>query len=78
MRFLALAFALLMGPVLHAQSVPDWAAAPPPAAAPADASEKRGPTLPPPPPINVPVDGGLALLALAGAGYATRRLGNRS
>lgn len=29
---------------------------------------------PPPPPPPVPVDGGLALLAAAGAGYAVRRL----
>ena len=29
---------------------------------------------PPPPPPQVPVDGGLALLAAAGAGYAVRKL----
>ncbi len=32
---------------------------------------------PPGPPPRVPVDGGLALLAAAGAGYAVRKLRNR-
>jgi len=55
-----------------AQSLPDWAApAPPPAA-----SSSSG--IPPDPPgtpaQEVPLDGGLALLALAGGAYAARRL----
>lgn len=32
---------------------------------------------PPPPPEQIPVDGGLALLAAAGAGYAVRKLRQR-
>lgn len=57
-----------------AQEMPDWAAphrfesAPPP--------EDDPPDLPDDPPI-VPVDGGLALLALAGAGYAAHCLRRR-
>ena len=45
-----------------------------------DATEFAGPGAPPPPPDApaVPVDGGLTLLALAGAGYATRKLRTRA
>lgn len=35
---------------------------------------QAAPPPPPPPPPQVPVDGGLAILAAAGAGYAVRRL----
>lgn len=57
-----------------AQSVPDWAA--PQAAAPAapSALNNVAPPNPPAAPAPVPVDGGLALLAIAGAGYATKKL----
>ena len=56
-----------------AQEMPSWAAPqeltddPPPPSAPS----------PPGDPSPVPVDGGLALLALAGAGYAAHRLRRR-
>jgi hypothetical protein len=61
--------------VATAQSLPSWAA-PSPSDAPA---ENMGPGAPPPPPPPppVPIDGGLSLLALAGAGYAARRLRGR-
>lgn len=73
-RLLALA-ALLAAPALSAQSLPDWAApslpthsdAPPPSLVPD----------PPGPPAGVPIDGGLGLLALAGAGFAAHRLRRR-
>jgi len=60
---------------VQAQSLPSWAA-PSPGDAP---SENMGPGAPPPPPPPppVPIDGGLSLLALAGAGYAAHRLRNR-
>lgn len=72
MRFLALAM-LLASPAL-AQSLPDWAAP--------SAPEVSAATMPPPPPgggggtvpQQVPLDGGLGLLMLAGAGYAARTL----
>lgn len=55
-----------------AQEVPGWAQ--PPSAY----ASSPPPALPPAPPaVSVPVDGGLALLALAGAGYAARRLRQR-
>jgi hypothetical protein len=72
---------LALSPLAGAQDLPSWATAPP---APADEvdggsppAEDAGPVLPPPPP-PVPVDGGLALLALAGAGYAAHRLRRRA
>ena len=74
MRSLVLfvAAAAVSAPV-SAQSLPDWAAP----SAPASRS-----SAPPPapgggggaPPQQVPIDGGLALLAIAGAGYAARKL----
>ena len=75
-RFLLVAALLLAAGPLAAQSVPDWAAAPSSDASTVDSESKLGPgpPPPPPPPPGVPVDGGLALLALAGAGYAARRL----
>ena len=77
-RLLALAF-IVAAPAVMAQSVPDWAAPTPHAA---DAAVPVDPAVvaaaeaaqPPPPPPPVPVDGGLALLALAGAGLAARRM----
>lgn len=63
-----------------AQEVPGWPHYSPPAedpyaAGPYGPGPYPQPTPLPPPPPAVPVDGGLALLALAGAGYAARRLG---
>ena len=69
--FLLLTMALA-APAALAQSVPDWAAPAAPAAS--EAFDAPAAEMPPPPPPPVPVDGGLALLALAGAGLAARRL----
>lgn len=72
LRLVALS-ALVFSSAALAQNVPDWAAAPEAPAASED-NFGPGPPPPPPPPPNVPLDGGLGLLALAGAGYAARRL----
>ena len=87
----ALALALTLAPAPRAQSLPDWAAPSvyeaPPAATP-DGLASLVPCPPgqtddgsggcvPNPPTQVPVDGGLGLLALAGAGLAARRLRTR-
>ena len=58
-----------------AQTVPDWAA--PSGGVATEAPSNSGPAAPPPPPPippQVPIDGGLSLLALAGGAYAVRRL----
>ena len=72
-RYIALLAALLVAMPVTAQSLPDWAApsSPPPTfeEPPAEAV----PTLPGDP-TQVPVDGGLGLLALLGVGYAARKL----
>ncbi|MEM6783625.1 MAG: hypothetical protein AAF624_07810 [Bacteroidota bacterium] len=82
-----LAFLLLAIAPTHAQSLPDWAqpAQPTPYGVPEHETVVEdllplleeewmvGPELPDVPP-PVPVDGGLGLLALAGAAYAVRRL----
>ncbi len=78
-RFLLLA-AFLAAPIAafaagNAQGVPDWASPSVPEA-PMEASNIQAPTPPVTPPI-VPLDGGLSLLALAGAGYAAKRLRGR-
>ncbi|MEM6783264.1 MAG: hypothetical protein AAF624_05960 [Bacteroidota bacterium] len=73
LRLTVLAAVLFVALPASAQSLPDWAA---PQAAPATAPSaptEAVPTLPGDP-TQVPVDGGLGLLALAGAGYAMRRL----
>ncbi len=77
LRTLAALSLLLVAPVAFAagpQSLPDWAA--PSAAAPALPTDNfgPGPPPPPPPPPPVPIDGGLSLLAIAGAGYAAKKL----
>ena len=75
--FFAFALAFLFAGSAVAQSVPDWASS---STSTSEASEDNfgpGPPPPPPPPPNVPLDGGLGLLALAGAGYAARRLRQR-
>ena len=79
MRLLALsvAAAFFVAPA-SAQSVPGWAAPTAPSGPSAPPAEAQ--MMPPPTPgggttpTQVPLDGGLALLALAGAGYAARKL----
>ena len=68
----------LFATTVQAQGLPDWAA-PSGSSTPvaSDAGFGPGPPPPPPPPPPVPIDGGLSLLALAGAGYAAHRLRNR-
>lgn len=73
LRTLALAVPLALAAPSLAQSVPDWAA---PSSPPAPTTAAAPPT---PPgggaaPSQVPIDGGLGLLALAGGAYAIRRL----
>ncbi|MEM8556258.1 MAG: hypothetical protein AAGG50_00285 [Bacteroidota bacterium] len=80
MRSLRLAclLALVTVPVAGAQSLPDWAAPQPYVPVPDPEPLNAGPQIPGAPapagPAPVPIDGGLGLLALAGAGYAARRL----
>ncbi len=80
---LALAIGLSLPVVGHAQTnvqpLPDWLQ-PQATDAPGGTSSNFTPGTPPPPPPPpppVPVDGGLSLLALAGAGYADKRLRGR-
>ena len=76
LRFvLAVLAVLVIAPVAAGQSVPSWAE--PSASPPASARVPGGPPGVPgggAAPVQTPVDGGLGLLALAGAGYAARRL----
>lgn len=80
-RFLVASAALLVAPAALAAgpgSTPDWAS---PQAAPArsaGAEAVMAPPTPPPAPQPVPVDGGLTLLAIAGAGYAAKKLRARA
>jgi hypothetical protein len=76
LRSLLAVFLLSLSASATAQEVPDWAAPVTPAAPAADAALL--PPDPPAPPPPVPLDGGLGLLALAGAGYAARRLRQRA
>ena len=78
-RLLAVGALLFAAPAAFAEgpgSVPDWASP----AAPVAPAEPVAvvPPGPPPTPTPVPLDGGLTLLALAGAGYATKRLRSRA
>ncbi|CAN5613410.1 hypothetical protein BH23BAC4_BH23BAC4_16750 [soil metagenome] len=61
---------LVAAPVMG-QSLPGWASPSNPNSGPPEAANAPPP---PPPPEQVPIDGGLGLLALAGAGYAVKRL----
>ena len=88
---LLIALVLFVGLPAQAQSLPDWAApsvqsveagptdgglsslVPCP---PGQTNDGSGGCIPNPP-TQVPIDGGLGLLALAGAGLAARRLGRR-
>ncbi len=81
-RVAALAVAVLLAGMFvtdaTAQSVPDWAA--PGGGVVTEAQSNPGGGSPPPPPEvppQVPIDGGLTLLALAGGAYAVRRLRKR-
>ena len=69
--FLGIAAVLVSLPA-HGQSLPDWAE-PTPYQPPAASSVAPGPGLPSDP-EPVPLDGGLGLLGLAGAGLAAWRL----
>lgn len=76
--FLTLLVGLFATPLL-AQQVPDWAAPSsdnPYESAPPSVEAVNGPGLPGTP-TAVPIDGGLGLLALAGAGYAAKKLRDR-
>ncbi len=79
-RSLAALALLMAAPAAFAagpQSVPSWASPSASAVAPAGQASNfgpGGPPPPPPPPPPVPLDGGLTLLAVAGAGYATKKL----
>ena len=76
LRSLAALALLMAAPAAFAagpQSVPSWAS--PSAVAPTEqATNMMPPPNPPTPPPPVPLDGGLTLLAVAGAGYATKKL----
>ncbi|MEL6611756.1 MAG: hypothetical protein AAFQ53_06655 [Bacteroidota bacterium] len=60
-------------PTATAQSLPDWAA---PSSSPPAFEEQPAEAVPtlPGDPTQVPIDGGLGLLALLGVGYAARKL----
>ena len=82
MRFLLLslgiALAVVVAPSASAQetatALPDWAAPGPPPSYTSEAAAASAPPNPPSAPAQVPLDGGLGLLALAGGVYAARRL----
>ena len=59
-----------------ATALPDWAAPSAPIAQPGPSVESMGgpPPNPPGAPTQVPLDGGLGLLALAGGAYAAKKL----
>ena len=82
---LAGALALALSTAPSAQGVPDWAAPSAPTQSDGGGLASLVPCPPgqtddgmggcvPNPPTQVPIDGGLGLLALAGAGLAARRL----
>jgi len=76
MRLFVFALSLTIAGSVFAQGVPDWAAPIPPDERTVEPSSGTGGTPPANPftPAPVPIDGGLALLALAGAGLAARLL----
>lgn len=78
-RIVALLVLCVLGVEATTQTVPDWARSADGTVAQApDAFGGGDPPPPPPPPPQVPIDGGLGLLALAGGAYAVRRLRGRS
>ena len=81
---LALGFALALGVGSSASaqdavssSLPEWAAPSAPYEAP-DVDAMSAPPDPPATPDQVPLDGGLGLLALAGGAYAAKKLRERA
>ena len=78
MRLALLLLVGLFASPLLAQQIPDWAAPSPsnPYEATESTAASMGPGVPPQP-AAVPLDGGLSLLALAGAGYAAKKLRDR-
>ena len=75
MRLALLVLVGLFASPLLAQQLPDWAA--PSSSNPYEESESTAAAADPgvpPQPAAVPLDGGLGLLALAGAGYAAKKL----
>ena len=80
MRFLILSLGIALAVVVPSASaqetataLPDWAAPGPPPSYTSEAAVSTPPN-PPSAPAQVPLDGGLGLLALAGGVYAARRL----
>ena len=71
---LVLLFAADAAAAAGPQSLPDWASPSAASATPAAPLAEVAPPTPPGPPPPVPVEGGLVLLAIAGAGYATKKL----
>ena len=68
---------IAVAPSAHADDtggLPSWAAPSSPAPAAPMAPSAAAVPAPPPAPDPVPIDGGLGLLALAGAGYAAKKL----
>ena len=81
MNTLALAAALTLAvPMALAQSLPWWAVPSTPAVSSGPSAAMAPPVLPGggAAPAQVPLDGGLSLLALAGGAYAVRRLRSRA
>ncbi|GAB5536807.1 MAG: hypothetical protein Rubg2KO_30560 [Rubricoccaceae bacterium] len=81
---LSLGFALILGMASSASAqetataVPDWAAPSAPMEPSGPAAESMmNPPNPPGAPTQVPLDGGLGLLALAGGAYAAKKLRER-
>lgn len=81
---LTLGFALVFGVASSASaqdavtsSLPDWAAPSTPMDAGPSVESMSAPPNPPGAPSQVPLDGGLGLLALAGGAYAARKLRQR-
>ena len=74
--FLLLAAALAVAPAA-AQELPAWASPSAPTPPPPAAPMETNPGVPGNGDQQVPVDGGLSLLAAAGAGYAVNRLRRR-
>jgi hypothetical protein len=60
-------FAFSLAPTAMAQEMPSWAS-------PSGSTSAQDPPPPPPPPPPAPVNGALALLAIAGGAYMVRRL----
>ena len=77
-RSLLLAALVLWALPASAQSLPGWAAPSDAAPVAAPPTSQTMPPTTPSTPAQVPLDGGLGLLALAGAGYAAHKLRQRA